>query len=685
MNKKKYFSIQRYRYTENDKKWCAERAEGSWPEEKKHILRVADDAARGEFLFDLPWDMEQTSEKVSYPDGVDWTYMPGDDPEFIYQMNRHRYLVCLGQAYAMTGEERYAETFAGLLADWIRRVPLTDESISVTWRELDAGIRGENWTKAVRYFEDSPLLTESFMELFTGSLREHGEYLMRADRPFLISSNWGVIAYSGLFLIGEALGEERFLETALERLCANARVQVFQDGGHWEQSCMYHNEVLHCFLEVIHSLHRLGRKAPDILTDTAARMALADLAWMKPDGTQPLMGDSDETSIRDVLCFAACVLAEAGRTETAEVLKGCGFACLDYESIWNLGRAGWDLYGKICGRCPERTDWFLEESGNYILRTGWEKNASYLRFRCGCLGGGHGHNDRFHLDLAVKGEDILVDAGRYRYTCQETSCREEGRVWLKSACAHNTILVDGGDYMEYPDAWGTENAVPEMRFPAVQRDGITLLEGAHCGYLRDGIHVLLDRKVLALPGGIWILADTAVSEEEHRISRLFHFNNAGSVLVRDGNRVVYQSGRVNAEILFPDDGVTLAPEKSRLSRHYNSIEENTAVRADLTTGGVRTQGAKPGRGALMFAVISAGEKKDGFSVRKLPVNNPVTGKLLKAEEARALEIRSGERTWTVIFRRQDLAGPADLLEAGGCMGIGRILVSEAGKDPTVFA
>ncbi|MFR3753079.1 MAG: heparinase II/III family protein [Enterocloster sp.] len=37
--------------------------------------------------------------------------MPEGDPEFIYQFNRHRYWICLGQAYALTGDGKYAECF----------------------------------------------------------------------------------------------------------------------------------------------------------------------------------------------------------------------------------------------------------------------------------------------------------------------------------------------------------------------------------------------------------------------------------------------------------------------------------------------------------------------------------------------------------------------------------------------
>ena len=129
--------------------WCRDFCREYWPEECAHILRLADEAVRQEFIFDLPWDMEQTQKAVVFKEEIDWQYMPDGDPEFIYQFNRHRYWICLGQAYAMTGEERYAECFAGQLLSWMKHNPITEETKKTTWRTIEAGIRGENWVKAM--------------------------------------------------------------------------------------------------------------------------------------------------------------------------------------------------------------------------------------------------------------------------------------------------------------------------------------------------------------------------------------------------------------------------------------------------------------------------------------------------------------------------------------------------------
>lgn len=46
-------------------------------------MRIADEVRNQIFLFDLPWDMEQTAEPVTFEGEIDWSYQPGPDPEFI--------------------------------------------------------------------------------------------------------------------------------------------------------------------------------------------------------------------------------------------------------------------------------------------------------------------------------------------------------------------------------------------------------------------------------------------------------------------------------------------------------------------------------------------------------------------------------------------------------------------------
>lgn len=642
-------------------------ARENWPEETAHILRVAQEVCRNYFLFDLPWDMERTYEPVVFHGEIDWEYQPGEDPEFVYQMNRHRYFICLGQAYGLTGEEKYAECFVGLLRDWIRRVKLTTESAQTTWRTIEAGLRGEYWTKAFRLFEGSPCITREIRQEYLDSLREHGEYLCGSFTGFKYSSNWGVLESHGLYLIGTELGEEHYCHTALERLALEAEIQILPDGVHWEQSSMYHNEVMSCYLEVLREQNARGRKLSETVLDAVEKMALANLAWVKPDHSQPLYGDSDQTDIRDILTRSAWLLSVGGRTRAACLLKAGGYPKMDFEGCFDFGPDAVKAYAQLPETVPELNTAGLDDSGNYFMRSGPGEKADYLHFRNGSHGGGHGHSDKLHLSLVWEGEDVLTDAGRYTYV------DGPDREWFKSAFAHNTILVDGKDHVICKGSWETVGGAPEIRFPIQNRDGYVLFEGAHTGYISETPeekNVYLNRKVLALEEGLILVLDTAVTGEKHEYTRFFHLKEKnGLTTAEDG--IHYQGENVTGRIWI-DTASETKQIPSRWSRHYNEYSENTCLAA--YTGGKGL--------TVMAAVFSRGEEQ--LLVEEKAVWSRVPEKYLDDACAAAWNIRRGERSYDVILRKQDVGGAVVLLQSGTCMGIGRVMAARQGEKTAVF-
>ena len=166
MRKEEFFDRPDSCYFVPDPKESAEYCRKNWPEETAHILRVADEVCENYFLFDLNWDMERTYDPVIFEGEIDWSIKPKGDPEFVWQFNRHRFFICLGQAYWLTGDEKYVKGFLRLINDWMSRVPLDETTQGGPWRMLETGLRGETWTKAIRYFRGSELITEDFLERF---------------------------------------------------------------------------------------------------------------------------------------------------------------------------------------------------------------------------------------------------------------------------------------------------------------------------------------------------------------------------------------------------------------------------------------------------------------------------------------------------------------------------------------
>ena len=671
-----------------DMKWCADYCREFWPEECAHILRIADDAVERRFLFDLPWDMEQTAEAVEFEGAIDWQYMPKGDPEFIYQFNRHRYWICLGQAYALTGDEKYAACFVGQLTSWLEENPINPGTVKTTWRTIEAGIRGENWVKAMEYFRDCPVVTEEVRERFLHGLRLHGQYLLDCKVPFSDKSNWGVLENHGLFDIGAYLMEhgkdgrgggcsagtglaeagEAYVEEALARLERELAIQVMDDGVHWEQSPMYHNEVLRCVLEVLRMAKRRGISLPPALTGQARAMALADLAWMKPDRTQPCGGDSDRTDLRDVFTLAAWLLKD-------EELRFAGYERLDFDSVWDLGEEAALEYRSMKSKAPERLFYPMVQSGNWCLRSGWGRDGDYLHFKCGSLGGGHGHFDKLHVDLCVAGEDVLIDSGRYTYV--DTSLRRQ----LKSSCAHNVPVVDWQEYTQCAGSWEVKGRTAPAARDWCQKGPYTFLQGSHLGYLPDG--VLVNRRILSIGSRIHVIADEFYGAGTHVCGQVFHLNPAGSVETGEDG-FLYRGARAETAFyrLKPSEGggaEGMELEETPVSFHYNQLEYAPCVslwrEAPLFVSMI-----------TVAAGYEAGDPNP-YTVERVPVTAPVTGRRLGDGEAEGLRIRDGRHSWLVILNHLETGADGEYIGADGHYGLGRVMAldeTEPGSRLTVL-
>lgn len=658
---------ERYCRTPEETSACLAYTEKYWQQEAAHRIRIADEVSQGTFLFDLPWDMEQTAEPVTFPGEIDWMYQPGDDPEFIFQMNRHRYWVCLGQAYAMSGEERYAETFAQQLVSWVNKNPITEETKPKTWRTIEAGLRGESWIKAMGYFAESPSVSDEVFKIFLDVMALHGAYLAACDVPFSVKSNWGVLENSGLYAIGQMLAHvggypeaDGYAALAKSRLTRQIEVQVMEDGVHWEQSPMYHNEVLKCYLEALRVAALAGDRFPDEVREKVRAMAYADRIWQKPDGSQPSGGDSDVTDLRDVLTVCGYWFADP-------VLKSGGFVRMDYEGVWDYGMDSVKAYEALASRTPDKTCFWLKDSGNWYLRSGWGTDADYLHVRCGGLGGGHGHFDKCHLDLTVGGEDIFLDPGRFTYVDGPE------RRMLKSARAHNGITVDGEEYTRCLDSWGVEGLLPAVPGNMSEKGEYTLIECGHLGYMDRGVYV--ERRVLAIGTRIFLVMDTCYGSGAHSLEQHFHMAPELRTEVpadSQGNTLVMEGKRCHVTVQCVTDSVSLTESEFPVSRHYNRKETGQMVTFSR-------------RGSGTFSIITAIVCQDlpeenvsvkNVSARQVLAEAPVKGYALGSGKAEVVEISCGERTWLAVNAHAEAGADCEYIGADGYYGLGRVMAVE---------
>lgn len=713
MTKKEFFSRGKECFFVKDPAGAAKYCQEHWPEECEHIIRMASAVCRNEFLFDLPHDLEQTWEPVCFdPDGlVDWEYRPDSDPEFSYQFNRHRFFICLGQAYWLTGDEMYVRHFLRLLTDWMERMKRTLETEKTGWRILEAGFRGEYWTKAIRYFADSSLLTDLVVEQFCDCLAAHAEYIIEMHSPYRYISNWGVLENHGLFEIGIAMPDEerwnRYTSIAMEHLAIQAQMQILGDGVQWEQSPMYHNEVFHCFQDVLILAYRNGISVPKPFIQAVRKMAYTNLAWQKPDGREFMTGDSDDMDIRDYLGVAAWLFQDP-------VLKAGGRKLLDYESVWDIGVEGAKEYERMEAASPDFVSMALEDSGNYYLRSSWGQDANLLHFHCGTMGAGHGHSDKLHVDLVVRGEDVLTDSGRFTYAA------DKGRFDFKNPDAHNTITVDGKFFTVCKDSWECSKLCQPVKQPHRFADRYEFIQGGHLGYMDMAGGVFVNRKIIWIKPDLYVVMDEMYSGDSHSYEQYWNFSEQGQVRLseksmvkvprlpgpgeagnpdptihRDGSgttkaymesfgtravqRADFIGEKAQAKFFFmtPESGGELL--EGKIARHYNQQKARKKIRVKIKGQGFTS----------LLTVIQTGEagKMPECLVEHLPVKSALKGIYYPFSMAEGLKLTVEKKEYVVILCHQEVNSPTDLVETDGCLGYGNVIVfdkTEADKVGTVL-
>lgn len=460
------------------------------------------------------------------------------------------------------------------MESWIDHNPAPEIPVRdhLTWRTIDAGIRCDHWIKTYPYIKRSPHFTTRLFHNMLRSLYEHGEYIASAPcTGWKRMSNWGVIENRGLFGISVFMSDwnraEYWRGLSTQSLKETAELQVQKDGVHWEQSPLYHNEVLHCYMDYLILSTNNAITPEPVIVRTVNNMLYADLYMAKPNHYQPLQGDSDNNDLRETLAAGAVYFEDAH-------LKFGGSTVLSYDHAWAFGIQGITLYEELEARQPEHMSWPFVQTGNYVMRSGWSEQDAYLYFHCGFLGGGHGHADMLHFEMHAFGRDLLVDSGRYNY-----GDHTPWRKILKQCKAHNTTMVDHIDFNEYIDSW-TNGRIAEPRDVFWTTDSkFDYVEGSHTGYfyLDDPVRPL--RRILFIKPNVWLLCDSFECKEEHIFEQHFHFM-PGAITVNSSDLTARTQAEHEANIkIIPvhPERLTCEVRDSMISLEYNSIEPNQAV------------------------------------------------------------------------------------------------------------
>jgi hypothetical protein len=562
-----------------------------WPETAQRIIEKADRICTGNF--DLLGHAN-----LNFGNPIDWQFEPisgkripllhwskldyldaeiAGDKKITWELNRHHYFTTLGQAYWLSGDERYAQIFATHLDSWMDANP---PKLGINWASsLEVAFRSIAWLWAFYFFKSSPSFsTETFTRAWKFlylKARHLESYLSTYFSPNTHLTGEAL----GLFFLGTLLPEfheaKRWQHLGSSILLEQLPVHVRPDGVYFEQSSYYHRYTTDFYIHFL-LLSNANNFKPPNQVHQYVRLLLDHMMYItRPDGTTPLFGDDDGGRLAMLDVRAANDFR--GTLATGSLLFDRG----DYkfvadggaeELLWLTGVEGLSRFDSIAATQPPEISKAFHEGGYFVMRDGWTRESNYLLFDCGPHGSlncGHAHADALSFDLSANGRTVLVDPGTYTYTGST-----EMRDWFRSSHAHNTLTVDG-ESSSLPDrtfSWITTAHCSLQQW--VSNERYDFVSGQHDGFMRLQDPVMVTRDIFFLKRDYWIIRDFTSSSHEHHVDVRFHFDaptDDESTL----NIQCFGNGRWNEEEAFISQCYGQKEKAKVLS--YSATLKNSAV------------------------------------------------------------------------------------------------------------
>lgn len=368
------------------------------------------------------------------------------DKKFTWELNRQQFFVTLGQAYWLTGDEKYAAQFVALLNSWLDANP---PKRGINWASsLELAFRCIAWLWALHLFAEAKALTPAFVGRVLKSLLAQGRQIETYLSHYFSPNTHLTGEALGLFYLGSALPELRAAEHwrsyGLQILLEQLPRHVRGDGVYFEQASYYHRYTADFYTHL-----RLLCRAQQIPLPPLVEEKLValheHLLWLtRPDGSSVFYGDDDggrllQLGVRPADDFRDTLASGAQLFNRADWKFVAGAAPV--ELLWWLGPEALKSYDALPAQAPSTRSKGFGESGFYVMRDGWQPAASYVFIDCGWHGvmnSGHAHSDALAFEFAAHGVKWLVDPGTFSYT-GDLQQRNE----IRCSQNHSTVSVDG--------------------------------------------------------------------------------------------------------------------------------------------------------------------------------------------------------------------------------------------------
>lgn len=377
-------------------------------------------------------------------------------------------------------------------------------------------LRVLNWTFALYYYKDSPLLTDIFFNKMMNSIywQIHHVYKNIQFSRISVRNNHAITETLLLYLSDKLFpffpNVKNWSKKGKSWFEQEIQYQIYLDGTFLQFSMNYHRVVIQLLTWGI------------------------ELSKLNNDSFKSVVYDRAEKSLN---FLKTCMDLKSGELPNYGSNDGALFFKLNNDDYRDYRSQLDDLTAVLNGYIEYDTKssfWYgvnpvnnspkdfpvlneFKESGYYILQ---EKNSKTF-IRCGAYKDRPYQSDNLHLDIWINGKNILRDSGSYKY-----NTKKELINYFNGSEGHNTISIDGKDQMQKGDRFIWNYWVKYAKGTLNEYQNKFVFNGEIKGFKHLGPGISHQRIITKSKGlSEWLIEDIIVGVENKTSFQYWHFSN----------------------------------------------------------------------------------------------------------------------------------------------------------------
>jgi hypothetical protein len=359
------------------------------------------------------------------------------DIKFVWEKSRFSYLYDIIR-YDYHFNEDCAEMVFNDILSWIKSNPV---NCGPNYRcSQEMSLRVLNWTFALYYYRNSRFLTGETFSQVQYAVYWHLDHIYKNIdfSRIAVRNNHAITETLTLYLAGifypSMPGADVWKKMGKQWFEEEIAYQVYEDGTFLQFSMNYHRIVVQLLTWGIVLSEKNGEKFSSVVYDRAKKsLVFLRTCMVEENGWLPNYGAND-----GALFFK---FTTAHYRDYRPQLGALGAAIGMNAGVGNIAE---DLLWYGLSK-PETNKWepadgiySFTKGGYYIIRE--PRTLTFIR--CGSYEDRPSQADNLHLDLWYKGENILPDAGSYKYNTDIQTLR-----YFTGTASHNTVMLGDKDQM----------------------------------------------------------------------------------------------------------------------------------------------------------------------------------------------------------------------------------------------